>query len=433
MKMIRDNQFDGRIWFDHHRHVAYFLEISNLFQYSENQEEAVKLRTFPFSLTREAKTWINELDKGNITSWNEMREAFISRYFSPVMFKRLLNDIYSLHQLIHKTLIDAWLQMKEMFRTCYEYGLTKGEIIQIFYHGLDDPTQEILDAGEIFLYKTPNEAFKILEDKVLLKLDFSDDSQNIPKLKTVVYAGGSNINSSHEILMEKIEALATKISFEFLIIRKEIKEMRDGRMDDEGHHAPENYTKDNTPMGDPMEANYVQGYHGRYHDQDPRNSYFYHNPNHHYPQSRPHNRMPHPSQYFKIPETSPDEMMRKWMSSQIKANEEMKNQVVELERKISHGLRNHQAIIQNLERQFEFLEKKNLCTDSLPLTTNTKLRHEFDCIVHISYTHVKKFKHDEILNHVGEKELKSIDGVGTRRMTKKEKNDKGMPKEPNKE
>ncbi|GKD76859.1 hypothetical protein Tco_1339480, partial [Tanacetum coccineum] len=68
MKMIRDNQFDGRIRFYPHRHVAYFLEISNLFQYGENQEEAVKLRTFPFSLNREAKTWINELDEGNITS-----------------------------------------------------------------------------------------------------------------------------------------------------------------------------------------------------------------------------------------------------------------------------------------------------------------------------------------------------------------------------
>ncbi|GKD91444.1 hypothetical protein Tco_1366951 [Tanacetum coccineum] len=43
----------------------------------------------------------------------------------------------------------------------------------------DDPTQGILDAGGIFLYNTPNEVFKILEDKVLLKLDFSKDSQNI--------------------------------------------------------------------------------------------------------------------------------------------------------------------------------------------------------------------------------------------------------------
>ncbi|GJR82282.1 hypothetical protein Tco_0153067, partial [Tanacetum coccineum] len=180
------NKFDGRIRSDPHRHVADFLEISNLFQYGENQEEAVMLRNFPFSLSGEAKTCF--------------------------------------HQLDHKTLVEAWIRIKEMLRTCYIHGLTKGKIIQIFYHGLDNPTQGILDAGGIFLYKTPNEAFKILKDKVLLKGDILDDSQ-YPKRKTVVSAGGNNINSYHAILIEKLKALATKINSEFLILRKELKEM----------------------------------------------------------------------------------------------------------------------------------------------------------------------------------------------------------------
>nr|GEU29208.1 retrotransposon protein, putative, Ty1-copia subclass [Tanacetum cinerariifolium] len=128
MQMIRDNQFDGRIRSDTHRHVADFLEISNLFQYGENQEEAVKLRTFLFSLSGEAKTWLNELDEGTITS----------------------------------------------------HGLTKVMVIQTFYRGLDDPTQEILDAEGIFLYKTPNKAFKILEDKVNVKAIKEEEINSIP-------------------------------------------------------------------------------------------------------------------------------------------------------------------------------------------------------------------------------------------------------------
>nr|GEU44261.1 reverse transcriptase domain-containing protein [Tanacetum cinerariifolium] len=67
MQMIRENQFDGRIWSNLHRHVAKFFEISNLFQYGENQKEAVMLKTFPFSLSREAKIWLNELNEGTIT------------------------------------------------------------------------------------------------------------------------------------------------------------------------------------------------------------------------------------------------------------------------------------------------------------------------------------------------------------------------------
>ncbi|GJV27783.1 reverse transcriptase domain-containing protein [Tanacetum coccineum] len=238
------------------------------------------LRTFTFSLSGESKTWLNELNEGTFTSWNEMREAFIRRYFSPPKFKRLLNDIHSFHQLGNETLVEAWIRLKEMLRAYYGHGLTRGTIIQMFYHGLDGPTQGILDAGGIFLYNTPNEAFQILEEKVLLKLDFSGEFQISPK--TVVSASGSNIDSYHAMLMEKFEDLVTKIDSEFLIIRKELKEMRDGRRD---NHASQIYMKDDTPMCEPHEANYVQRYHGGYHDHEPINSYSYpnHNPNHHYP------------------------------------------------------------------------------------------------------------------------------------------------------
>ncbi|GJS68751.1 hypothetical protein Tco_0683316 [Tanacetum coccineum] len=219
---------------------------------------------------------------------------------------------------------------KEMLRTCYGHGLTKGTIIQIFYHGLDDPTKGILDAGGIFLYKIPNEAFKILDDKVLLKLDFSGESQNDPKQKVVVSAGGSNIDSYHAILSEMFEALATKIDSEFLTIKKELKEMRDNRRD---NHTSQIFMSDDTPMCDSMEANYVHGYHRGYHDRNSKNSYSYQNrnPNRHFPQSRPPNNMPHPSQYFKRPKSSPKEMMRELMARQTEANERTKNQVVELE------------------------------------------------------------------------------------------------------
>ncbi|GKA79888.1 reverse transcriptase domain-containing protein [Tanacetum coccineum] len=276
MQMIQDNQFDGRIRSDPHRHIYDFLEISSLFRYGENQEEAVMLRTFPFSLCEESKIWLNELNKGTFTLWNEMREAFISRYYSPTKFKRLLNDICNFYQLGNETLVEAWIRLKEMLRACYGHGLTRGTIIQMFYRGLDGPTQGILDAVGIFLYNTLNEAFQFLEDKVLLKLDFLGEFQIIPK--TVVSAVRSNIDSYHAILMEKFEYLVRKIDSEFLIIRKEIKEMRDDRRD---NHALDDYLKDDTPMYEPNEANYVKRYHRGYHDHEPINLYSYPNHNSH--------------------------------------------------------------------------------------------------------------------------------------------------------
>ncbi|GKA31729.1 reverse transcriptase domain-containing protein [Tanacetum coccineum] len=129
-----------------------------MFRYGETQSEAVKLLLFPFSLCDEAKTWFNELNEESITSWGQMRRDFLNVFFPPSLFNRLLLEIRNFSQLVCESLTDAWLRLKSMLRKCHGHNLTKGAIIQIFYHGLDEPTQGILDitAGGIFLYKKLN-------------------------------------------------------------------------------------------------------------------------------------------------------------------------------------------------------------------------------------------------------------------------------------
>ncbi|GJR43822.1 hypothetical protein Tco_1311925 [Tanacetum coccineum] len=66
-----------------------------------------------------------------------------------------------------------------------------GNIIKIFYYGLSEITQEVLNAatGGIFLYKTLNQAYQLLEDKVLLKLDWAKNQKAKTSLKkTVAFA-----------------------------------------------------------------------------------------------------------------------------------------------------------------------------------------------------------------------------------------------------
>ncbi|GJW34691.1 hypothetical protein Tco_0057611 [Tanacetum coccineum] len=88
-----------------------------------------------------------------------------------------------------------------MLRKCHGHGLTKGAIIQIIYHRLDEPTQGILDvtAGGIFLYKSPKQAFQFLDDKVLFEHDWPIKSKNEHHQKSVSFADGSHQNQiSHD-------------------------------------------------------------------------------------------------------------------------------------------------------------------------------------------------------------------------------------------
>ncbi|GJT50098.1 reverse transcriptase domain-containing protein [Tanacetum coccineum] len=190
LNMIWENKFDGYLRTDPHDHIREFLTICDMFKYGKTQSEAVKLLIFPFSLYDKAKTWFNELNEESITSWEQMRRAFINRFFPPSLFNRLLLEIINFSQLVCESLTDAWLRLKNMLQKCHGHGLTKRAIIQIFYRGLDEPTQAILDVtvGGIFLYKSPNQAFQFLDDKVLFKLYWSTKSQNEHHQKSISFA-----------------------------------------------------------------------------------------------------------------------------------------------------------------------------------------------------------------------------------------------------
>ncbi|GJT91298.1 reverse transcriptase domain-containing protein [Tanacetum coccineum] len=204
LTLIKGNQFDGRIKTDPHKHIHEFLEICDMFKYRYTKNVAIYLMMFPLSLTGEAKTQLDELNEGTIETWDELRTPFISRFFPLALFDRLLGEIRAFSQHENETLTEAWLRMKEMLRNSHGYNLSKGNIIKILYHSLNEITQEVLNAtaGGIFLYKTPNQAYQLLEDKFLLKLNWAKNQKTKPSLKkTIAFAdeGSSNPDTNKTI------------------------------------------------------------------------------------------------------------------------------------------------------------------------------------------------------------------------------------------
>ncbi|GJX82343.1 hypothetical protein Tco_0331824 [Tanacetum coccineum] len=123
LTLVKGNQFDGRTKTDPHKHIHEFLRVCDMFKYKDTENEAVRLMMFPLSLTGEAKTWLDELKEGTIKI--EIRAFF---------------------QHENESLTVAWLRMKEMLRNYHGHNMSKGNIIKIFYHGLNEITQEVLNA-----------------------------------------------------------------------------------------------------------------------------------------------------------------------------------------------------------------------------------------------------------------------------------------------
>ncbi|GJU46621.1 reverse transcriptase domain-containing protein [Tanacetum coccineum] len=218
LTLIKGNQFDGRTKTDPHKHIHELLEICDMFKYRDIENEAVRLVMFPLSLTGEAKTWLDELNEGTIKTWDELQTAFISRLFPPALFDRLLREIRAFSQHENKSLTDAWLRIKEMLKNCHGHNLSKGNIVKIFYHGLNEINQEVLNAaaGGIFLYKTLNQAYQLLKDKVLLKLDWAKNQKTKSSLKkTVAFAAEGSSNSDTDKIMAQMDAMTMKIDAQY--------------------------------------------------------------------------------------------------------------------------------------------------------------------------------------------------------------------------
>nr|GEV75850.1 reverse transcriptase domain-containing protein [Tanacetum cinerariifolium] len=99
LTLVKGNQFDGRTKTDPHKHIHEFLGICDMFKYRDIKNEVVRLMMFPLSLTVEAKTWLNELNKRTIETWDELRTAFIGRFFPLSLFDRLLREIQAWDEL----------------------------------------------------------------------------------------------------------------------------------------------------------------------------------------------------------------------------------------------------------------------------------------------------------------------------------------------
>ena len=62
-------------------HIKKFLDICFTFRFQNFNDESIRLRMFPFSLKDKAKAWLNSLHAGSLSTWNELSNKFLTKFF----------------------------------------------------------------------------------------------------------------------------------------------------------------------------------------------------------------------------------------------------------------------------------------------------------------------------------------------------------------
>ena len=126
----------------------------------------LRLRLFPFSLGDKAKHWLTSQPSDFITSWNDLVQKFLTKFFPPAKIAQLVQEINTFRQLEGENLVEAWERFHELLRRCPHHRLTRWMQVHTFYNGLRDATKTVIDASEggALMKKTTDQAYEILED-----------------------------------------------------------------------------------------------------------------------------------------------------------------------------------------------------------------------------------------------------------------------------
>ncbi|XP_075475685.1 uncharacterized protein LOC142509480 [Primulina tabacum] len=169
INMVQQNQFGGAATADPHLHLRTFPEITDTVKINGVSDEIIRLRLFSFPLWDHARSWLQSLPLGSVTTWEDLVTKFLSKYFPPAKFAQLKIDITNFRLREFEVLYEAWERYKELLSKCPNHGYADWVQIELFYNGLDGPTRGNVDAaaGGTIFSKTPDEAYELLEQMTI--------------------------------------------------------------------------------------------------------------------------------------------------------------------------------------------------------------------------------------------------------------------------
>ena len=152
-------------------------------------DDAIRLRLFPFSLKDKAKHWLILEPSDSITSWDDLSNKFMARFFPPSKAAKLRINISSFYQYEGESFYEAWERFKDLLRKCPHHSFTKWMQVHHFYNGLSRLTRTLIDASTrgAIMGKNEVEAYQIPENTALNDCQWPVERAALKKPARVFY------------------------------------------------------------------------------------------------------------------------------------------------------------------------------------------------------------------------------------------------------
>ncbi|CAN6441157.1 unnamed protein product [Victoria cruziana] len=118
--------FHGLASEDPYRHLDEFLDVCVTVRISHIEDDALRLRLFPFSLKEKAKDWLKSLPLSvRIVIWEDLQREFLRKYFPIGKTNHYRRAITTFAALEGESFHQAWERMKELLRRCPHHQIPR--------------------------------------------------------------------------------------------------------------------------------------------------------------------------------------------------------------------------------------------------------------------------------------------------------------------
>ncbi|GKF93607.1 hypothetical protein Tco_0283307 [Tanacetum coccineum] len=118
LKELRTNNFSGLDHEDVNEHIEKVLKIVDLFHIYNITMDQVMLRAFLMSLNGAASCWLRNKPSSLITTWEDLKTKFLSKYCPPARTAKKMEEINNFKQEPDENLYQSWERFKELLIKC---------------------------------------------------------------------------------------------------------------------------------------------------------------------------------------------------------------------------------------------------------------------------------------------------------------------------
>ena len=119
--------FHGKPSEDPYRHVDELCQVCEINHLQNVLADTMKMKLFPATLRDRAKDWFLKLGK-EFTSWTEMEEEFLRKYYSIGKTTSIRKAIHEFTQGTSETFHKAWERLRDLTRECPHHGVSNYEL-----------------------------------------------------------------------------------------------------------------------------------------------------------------------------------------------------------------------------------------------------------------------------------------------------------------